>query len=68
MPHVLGLEALARTGSRARFVILTGSRDERLRALSESLGAVAFVRKPVDVDVFLGTIDGLLDTAAELEG
>jgi CheY-like chemotaxis protein len=60
MPHVLGLEALARAGSRSRFVIVTALDDPQLRVASEALGAAAILRKPIELAELFRAVDDAL--------
>jgi CheY-like chemotaxis protein len=60
MPAMFGLEVLARAGSRAKFVIVTGSTDPIVHAAATTLGARAVVIKPVDMPMFLDLVDDLL--------
>jgi DNA-binding NtrC family response regulator len=48
MPGLHGLEVLARTSSRARFVLVTGASAAAIEEAADRFGAAALVRKPVD--------------------
>ncbi|ALB64899.1 response regulator transcription factor [Cronobacter dublinensis] len=41
-------------------IFITGHGDENMQRYAESLGAVAFLRKPINVDVLLGHIQRVL--------
>jgi CheY-like chemotaxis protein len=47
MPRMFGLEVLARTSARTRFILMTGTPGPAVEDAAERLGAVAFARKPI---------------------
>ena len=50
------LEILVARKSRFPVVVMTGNADEKSRARALSIGAVAFLEKPVDADILIDTI------------
>lgn len=48
---------------RPRFVLMTAFADSSLEARAEAVGADAFLRKPLDVDLLIRTCRRLLDDA-----
>jgi DNA-binding response OmpR family regulator len=60
MPHMLGLEVLSQTSSRARFIILTGHDTEVLRATAARLGAAAVLAKPSDVSSVVALVEKII--------
>jgi FixJ family two-component response regulator len=60
MPEMSGLDLLGhfkRNGIRIPTIVVTGRVDERLRALCEASGIVAFLRKPVADVALLAAIE-----------
>jgi DNA-binding NtrC family response regulator len=57
MPHLFGVEVLARAGSRAPFVILTGFAPSASEASAERYGAAAFLTKPVVIDELIDIVE-----------
>ena len=60
MPEMSGLDLLGhfkRNGIRVPTIVVTGRVDERLRALCEASGIVAFLRKPVADVALLAAIE-----------
>lgn len=57
MPQLRGTEVLARASARAPFVIVTGHADPAIDQAAAQFGAVAVVRKPVDVGRLIVLID-----------
>lgn len=69
MPHVNGLEVLARlraseTGRDVPVLLLTGKDDQATRDAGLAAGASFYVTKPFDVDLLLGTIEMMLATGS----
>jgi CheY-like chemotaxis protein len=60
MPRLHGLECLERAGERAPFVLVSSTDEPGLRASAAKLGAMAVLLKPVDLDVLLRLVRGLL--------
>jgi CheY-like chemotaxis protein len=63
MPGIDGTEALRRIRKRrsdARVIMMTAYALEHLEREALALGAIAFLRKPLDVDALLELIDGAL--------
>jgi CheY-like chemotaxis protein len=62
MPGFFGLECLARAGSRAPFVIVSGANDPVFHEAAHRFGAAAVVSKEIDLDELVALVD---DLAAE---
>jgi CheY-like chemotaxis protein len=60
MPHLFGVEVLARAGSRAPFVILTGLPASANEQSAEQYGAAAFLTKPVPIDELIDVVRGII--------
>jgi FixJ family two-component response regulator len=63
MPGMTGIElqdALACRGLRIRTVVITACDDESVRDKCRALGAVAYLRKPLESDVLIGAIKSRL--------
>lgn len=67
MPHVNGLEVLARlreseAGREVPVLLLTGRDDAATREAGLAAGASFYVTKPFDVELLIGTIEMMLAT------
>ncbi|MCE5270143.1 response regulator [bacterium] len=63
MPGLNGLEVLSRLRSldrEVKTILLTGLEDEAVREAALAAGACAFIRKPLDLQEFVGALSGLL--------
>jgi len=63
MPEMSGLELqdeLARRGFRIPTVVITGFDDSRVRDKCRDLGAIAYLRKPVEGDMLIAAIKSCL--------
>jgi DNA-binding response OmpR family regulator len=60
MPHLFGVEVLARAGARAPFMIMTGHDTPEVRDAARKYGAAAYVTKPVEISTFLDTVDEIV--------
>jgi len=63
MPGMTGLELqaeLARRGWRQPVIVMTAFPTDASRAQAEAAGAIAFLVKPIDPDLFLAAIDSAL--------
>ncbi|MBW2622249.1 MAG: response regulator, partial [Deltaproteobacteria bacterium] len=59
MPGIDGLDVLRRvrkTNPNVQVVVLTGHGTEKEEKLARKLGAVAYMKKPVDIDQLVGTM------------
>jgi DNA-binding response OmpR family regulator len=59
MPGIDGLEVLRRVKQKhpeTEVIILTGHGSEAEKTLAEQLGAFAYLRKPVDIDILTDTM------------
>lgn len=63
MPHLYGIEVLARVGSRAPFVIVSGVESAATREAAARFGALAVLRKPVDVQTLLRVVSRAVASA-----
>jgi CheY-like chemotaxis protein len=64
MPRMRGVDVLAHTSARTRFIILTGGGAPDLEDAAARLGASAFLRKPVDVIALLKVVRHVAVTEA----
>ncbi len=64
MPGLFGLECLAFAGSRAPFVIVSGSTDEALSASASELGAVAVIPKSTALDALVSVLAEVVPRAS----
>jgi CheY-like chemotaxis protein len=60
MPGLRGTECLALAGSRAQFVIVTGSRDALVETAAEQFGAAALLRKPFDTRTLADVVHAIV--------
>lgn len=58
MPGLYGTECLARASSRTHFVIVTGSSDPLVEWAAARFGALALLRKPIDMQRLLDVLNG----------
>jgi len=71
LPGISGLDVvrrLRRANSRASVIVISGVADARLEAEAQNLGVLAFLRKPLNVNVFLPLAERVLGApTGELE-
>jgi CheY-like chemotaxis protein len=63
LPGISGLDVVRRvrrTNSRAAVIVISGVADARLEAEAQNLGVLAFLRKPLNVNVFLPLAERVL--------
>jgi two-component system chemotaxis response regulator CheY len=62
MPRLDGLDTLREIKAfdpSIRVVVVTGSANQEIRSQAEASGANAFLKKPVQPEVLVGTVKGL---------
>jgi DNA-binding response OmpR family regulator len=71
MPGIDGMEVLRRvkrTNPRTEVIILTGHGSDREEVLAAELGAFAYLRKPVDIEVLTATMRAAYRRVEEARG
>jgi len=71
MPDMNGMEVLRRvkrTNPRTEVIILTGHGSDREEVLAAELGAFAYLRKPVDIEVLTDTMKAAYRRVEEARG